>query len=246
VNIRNFLGASAVICISHLTAYASTIGPPVIQRALVDGATGYDSVYQGAFSNVGEMVTSFSFFNNNPANTGWITPLILSFQGGRVWQVTGIGASVQNTGAGLQTDSFVLLSGSSTIVDSTYTFGWWNGRFNGGVSTFNKGVIQFDTAASSPGFGESCPTPNCGSGGNIVPVAGNNITFGNNFSGPAGGLSSGSGRVYSIEFTTTAAATTPEPSSLILLGAGLLALVFKRTRARRARPVEGAHNGGIC
>jgi hypothetical protein len=236
MNSKLIIWAAALTLPQFFELSAATIGPDLIQRALVDGATGYDSVYQGDFPNVGERVTDFSFFNNQTSNTRWITPLILAFEGGRVWQVTGIGTSVENTGMGVQSHSFGLQSGSDMILGSNYTFGWWNGRINGVVTTFNQGVIMFDPATSSPGFGESCPVADCSSGGNIVPVVGNNITFANNFSGPGGGLGSGNGRIYSVQFTT-AAVSTPEPAYSVIGGAILLSMiVVQRTRRRLQRP----------
>jgi hypothetical protein len=76
------------------------------RRHCVDNAFGYETVYQGFFPTAGERVVSYQFFDNQPAISNWLTPLILAFQGGRIWQITGVGKSVQNTGAGLQTHVF--------------------------------------------------------------------------------------------------------------------------------------------
>jgi hypothetical protein len=209
------LGSIAFLLLSSTPDFASIIGPPPIHRNSVDTATGYETLYQGFFPAVGEQVVSFQFFNDDPSNAKWITPLILSFQAERVWQITGVGLSIQNTGAGLQTYAFGLQSGSDLIAGSNYTFGWWNGRVSGTTFTGNTGVIMLDTTESTPGFGESCPTPNCPFGpGFAPPMAGMSYTFANNFSGPNpfGTLSHPFGRVYSVQFTTAPLSSVPEPS----------------------------------
>jgi hypothetical protein len=225
------LGSIALLLLSCTLDFAGVIGPELIQRSQVDTASGYETLYQGFFPTVGEQVVSLQIFNDNTANTNWITPLILSFQGGRVWQITGVGLSEQNTGTGLQTYAFGLQSGSDLIAASNYTFGWWNGRVSGTTFTGNTGVIMFDTTDSTPGFGESCPTPDCpvSNLGFAPPAVGMSYTFANNFSGPnPGTLGNGFGRVYSVQFTTAPVSSVPEHSTFSFLAFGLLVATWAR------------------
>jgi len=199
----------------------------VTARVEVDTAVGDVLIYNGFFTVAGAQVTSFQFFNNNPANTNWITPVILTLQSGRTYQITGVGQSVQNTGAGVQTYPFTLVSGSATIGAGQYTFGWWDGQLGG---SGNAGVIQFDGSGSGPGFGESCGVANTNPCFVNTVAAGNVITFANNYSVfPNSGiiLQSPNGRNYSVQVTTNVIAAPPvsapalSPWGLFLL-AGLL------------------------
>lgn len=235
----------ATFLLSLASVSGETIGgPSLTARAVVDSATGDVTIFNGNFTIAGAQVTSFSFFNNDPTNHNWLTPVILSLQSGRTYQVTGVGQSVQNTGAGLQTHTFTVVSGSANIVNSSYTFGFWNGNL--GTSTGNTGVVQFDGNGTGPGFGESCPAPNTPPCSVTTVTSGNTIVFANNYNSfPNSGnaLASPNGRNYSIQFTSNGAAApppppppgTPAPSTLLLTltglaGAGALYLMNVRKR----------------
>jgi hypothetical protein len=223
---------------------AETIGgPSLTQRAVVDTAVGSVYIFNANFTITGAQVTSFSFFNNNPSNTNWITPIILVQQSGRTYQVTGVGQSVQNTGAGVQTYAFTLVSGSANIASTGYTFGFWNGRLS--TNTGNTGVVQFDGngAPTDPGFGESCAVANTPPCSFTTVAAGNSITFGNNYNQfPNGGnaLASPNGRNYSIQFTSNGVSipSTPVPSSFWLMLGGLVVLagLYHKFRGTFRRP----------
>jgi len=130
--------------------------------------------------------------------------LVLTFEKGRTWKVTGIGRARQNSGRGAQLYEFDLQKGSDTIDGANSTFGWFNGRVGIGV---NAGVISYSRQESIPGFGESCPAPNCESTKSPTPypTVGSEIVFANDFSGPnpTRSWSTGNGRLYSVAFNTT-------------------------------------------
>jgi hypothetical protein len=213
--------------IATVSAPAAVVGEALIDRPFVDGAVGDGYLYQGALP-VGEQVLSFSFFNNNALNTNWITPMLLDPLPNGQYQIVGIGASRQNTGAGVQSYAFDLQSGSATVAAVDFVFGWWFGRISGGSFFPNAGVIEFSAAASNPGVRESCPAPNVGPC-NISPTVGLTLPFQNNYTGPnpSGSLGAPNGRVYSVEVTTGTAAI-PEPSTYALLLSGLALALRKR------------------
>lgn len=214
-------------------AFGSTIGESLIDRPAIDTAVGGGYLFNGALPN-GERITGFSFFNNNPADTDWVTPLLLDLLPGGNYQIAGIGASIQNTGAGVQSHAFNLVTGTDLITDSDFVFGWWNGRISGASFFPNNGVIEFTANTSNPGFRESCPSPNVGPC-NISPTLGLTIPFNNNYTnGPQpGSFGAPNGRIYSASVTTdevTSGSPVPEPSTYALILAGVALLAGKKRR----------------
>jgi hypothetical protein len=228
------VGAVALLSLAY-TGAAATIGPALQNRSYVDGAFGVSTIHAAVLPQ-GHRADVFSFFNDNAANPNWITPLLLDFGGGSTYQITGIGTSRQNTGAGIQSHDFALMSGTSTINSGT-RFGWWNGRINAGEYVGNTGVVEFDAAPSDPGFLESCPVQNAGSC-MVFPAVGQSIVYAN-FYGPTsnGGLGAPNGRVYSAQLTTVVTdSAVPEPATAMLVtvaAAGLALLRRLRASGRK-------------
>ena len=195
---------------------AATIGESLIDRPFIDTVQGAGFIYQGALP-LGEQVVSFGFFNNNPANTNYITPLLFDTLANGQYQIVGIGSSRQNSGLGMQNYAFDLQAGSNVIGQADFVFGWWNGRITGG-NTFlaNTGLIEFSAAASNPGVRESCPQPNIGPCA-ILPSIGLTKPFNNIYAGASSGsLGAPNGRVYSVQ-VTTAESSVPEPSTTVMI-----------------------------
>ena len=175
---------------------AADLGDSVIRRSEFDGGTGQLWVYAGNFPNAGEIVTTWSFFNDGSATNSCatgaagyfcypgasITPVILEKTATSTFRVTGIGTTRVNSLSGAQTYSFGLVAGSA-VVGANSTFGF---RSGGPTDTgdFDFGVVQFDNAPSLGFyyFGERVQ-----------------LTVGNDYNG------TGPSRAYSIKFTTAPA-----------------------------------------
>ncbi len=193
----------------NVASVAGEIGTRLVSGESVDSATGYVYVYQGYFPGATpQLVTDWAFFNSQPSNQNWVTPLVLVKKSANQWEIVGIGTSRQNQGTGAQHYAFDLQAGSNVIQNSNYTFGWWNGKYRG---SSNNGVIEFSRVESEPGFAESCQTPGCGNGGNIPPEVGLNLVFANDYRGPnpRGYFNSGYGRLYSVAFFTSNSVHVP-------------------------------------
>ncbi len=158
-------------------ATGETIGPNVVDRAVVDGASG--SVFlldNHAFTQAGQ-ITEWSFYSTNALT---LTPLVFRLDEGS-FELVGVGRSRVSTGTGLQTYAFDVQSGSDLVEASNYFFG-----FKDGDNTVNNtGVIEWTDGTSDRvrWFGGS-------QAGNIV--AGNGFEGGQTFP-----------RSYSLQATTS-------------------------------------------
>ncbi len=116
-----------VLCLALLgAARAEVIGPALISRPSMDGASNYMFMHDDGtpgFTTPG-IVTSWSFYNDNGAAQGGRTlePVLLK-KVGTSWVVTGVGQSVTTpaTLSGVQTYPFNLVWGSD-LVGPDYTF----------------------------------------------------------------------------------------------------------------------------
>jgi hypothetical protein len=127
------------------------------------------------------------------------------------FQITGIGTTRTNSGAGLQAFGLDLTSGSDAV-GPQYTFGWFDGTASPLSSDF--GNIQFDESGTPPGY--------LWMGPDQIPV------LGNSYSNAGSSLPD---RTYSVQFTEVpASSAVPEPSSLTLLAGGALALMVLSIR----------------
>ncbi|MFH1924120.1 MAG: dienelactone hydrolase family protein [Planctomycetota bacterium] len=118
-------------------------------RQVVDSAAGIVWVvsemsgFDQALVDGGYRLDTWSFFNDNgPAQQDRVvTPLIFKKEGDR-YELTGVGATRTNTGAGLQTSPFEAVEGSNEVA-AGYYFGWHtgdpSGQQNAGVVEFNDG-----------------------------------------------------------------------------------------------------------
>lgn len=187
------------------TLGAATYGPPLIARPLTDSTAGAILLYQQVVPQ-GETVVSFSFFNNNPTNRNWITPVVLQAAGGDNYNLIGVGTSRQNTGAGIQKHPFDLLYGSALASGPGVVFGWWNGRvvITGGQINLssNAGLVALEQMAANPGYRESCVRANTNPCSVFPAPTLPTFPFGNVYTQTPvqGNLSSPYGRVYSMQF----------------------------------------------
>lgn len=158
-------------------AAGETIGPSVVDRPFVDGASG--SVFlldNHPFTEAGQ-VTEWSFFSNNALT---LTPLLFRLQDG-AYALVGVGRSRASTGAGLQTYAFDLQSGSDLVAGASYYFG-----FKDGDNTVdNTGVVEW-----TDGTNDTIRWFGGGQAGNVV--AGNEFEGGQTFP-----------RTYSLQAKTT-------------------------------------------
>ncbi len=187
-------------------AHGAVYGPPLIPRATPDGTVGAIVLSQQVIPQ-GETVINFSWFNNNPANRNWITPVVLQLAAGNTYKLVGVGESRQNAGTGVQKFPFSLVYGSALASGPDHVFGWWSGRVTtAGAQTSlfqNQGVVVLDAAASTPGYRESCARPDIGPCAVFPTPLFPTLTFANVYSGATtGGLGSGNGRLYSVQFET--------------------------------------------
>ncbi len=112
-----------------------TIGNPVVEAPIVDGASGSLFVMtSNPFNSVGR-VQEWSFFNGVSND---FTPLILE-KVGADYVIRGIGRTVASDGLGEQHFAFDLVSGSAYVGPNHY-FGWKDG----GQNVNNPGVAEWD------------------------------------------------------------------------------------------------------
>jgi hypothetical protein len=195
---------------ANSSAAPGTVGDPLIPRETTDAASGYLYAYDGAFGAVGSVLTwSFNAGSTNPNLQNiaghQITPIILDTTTPGGWTITGIGATRTVSGVGLNTFSFDLVSGSN-MVGPKFTFGWYDGS----ATASNQGTISFDRATTTVGFRDFVNS--------AFPVLGNSYVTQNDFTGANNGTSWSGGRIYSVQFATTAAFAVTEtaftPASL--------------------------------
>src|SRR5665213_2385426 len=206
----NILAASFILFAGFglsATANAGTItvgNDPTHQGGQLDGCGNCGYVVPTAFSAAGATVTSVSYW---ATGLGDITPVLLSGHdngdGTTTFTVTGVGTDYNPTGNGLNTFAFGLTSGSDVTGANTY-FGFFDTSgptvsydYDGsGAGTFLVGTM--------PGLNASFTDPNTAQHGDSQDNLNN--------------------RLYSIQ-ATAVTSPIPEPSSLILLGTGLVSLM---------------------
>ena len=195
-----------------------TVGFPLIERTFNgDTSTGVEVIANQSFTQVGTL-TSWSFYNTGSPTTLNVTPFIAQLTGGStstdpIFTITGIGATRQNTGTGVQTFNFDLASGSSAV-GSGYYFGFHSGT----VATGQAGAVELTT-----GVGGTNP---------VFLYFNNSIAVGDGRSGNSGFRD----RNYSFQGTAngTVTASAPEPCSIALLTSSLLPVVGLVARRRKS------------
>ena len=201
---------------------AETIGAPVIDRPINDGALGSIFVLNSGFTQPG-VLASFSYYNNDATKIGdAVTPLLFSVSGGN-YTITGVGAAGVNAATGAQSFAFALTSGSSAVGPGIL-FGWKDGT----VTDTQPGVVDLDfanpaAAGTQQYFGAGLA--GVGSGYMGVMTAGTNLGAGRVLGGSFGQAD----RDYSIQATAV-----PEPATMTLACLGGLFLVGMRLRSERA------------
>jgi hypothetical protein len=211
--------AATVASLVASAAQADTVGAGLVNRGNTDGAQGNVFALNTPFADAG-VLESWSFYNssaatydvNGPdvsgaAELGYlITPLLLSDVAGD-YTIIGVGAAQADTGDGVQTYGFGLVSGTAVVAPGD-VFGW----FDGSSTTANAGVVAFDFTSGGP-----------------TEQYFVNSTTGSLHAGSDLGAGAVLDRTYSIQAT----AAVPEPSvwTMLLIGFGGLGPVLRRSRS---------------
>jgi hypothetical protein len=243
VVVRLVLLFMLVFALSLTQGWATTIGSSTTSRSNVDGATGQVYIYDGAFFNSGDNVStaSFNWFGPTFSGSRDLTPLLFLDNDG-VFTVEAIGAAetVNGTGA-VQSVLFGLQAGTATATGTTYTFGFVTGLadstgdLSGGTSS---GVVTFDPTVDAPP-GAS------GSGTNdwvFTPTdTGITVALGTTFGGNGTALNNpeigsfNTDRTYSANVSTNASGVAEPGTFSLITGAGLVLAGLFRYRYSRGR-----------
>ncbi|MEQ1638887.1 MAG: hypothetical protein ABL903_19685 [Methylococcales bacterium] len=214
------LFAAMSIIITPYAAYGSTIGAPLVNRALTDTAGGTIYALNTGFNQSG-ILSNWAFYNDNPTQIGYeITPLLLDVVGGD-YVIIGVGTSRTNSATGVQTFNFGLTAGTDTV-SPNLLFGWKDGTDTDPAQT---GVIELDfvnsaTVGTQQFFGSGLPGVS-GHSGDLFP--GSNLGAGRTMGVDVGQLD----RDYSIQATVSA---VPVPAAMYLFGSSLIGLLGMRKK----------------
>jgi len=142
---KRILTVFGVLALAAIPSFADVSGSPLLDYGVLDGCAGcIFPVIQFSAADVGQTVISYSFYAGSAGYSSvaghGLTPILFEETGFQQFTIRGIGA----TDSGFQdnavnTESFVLASGSATVLDGNTFFGYVDGTA-GGVG--NTGTIS--------------------------------------------------------------------------------------------------------